>query len=242
MKFPSKAEQGILPKELPIQSQTHFVSQNQSMTLSPNPNQNFPKRNFPVRIRWRSTILLRERHTRIFRGGCSHRAIHAKHVPSFTPVAQHHLFHKKGIPLNTTMERNFPWECRWTPSRGIDSAVSFAIPNFPIKEIFRLNFPIYLPLKTDTTSPKLEKASLTAWSLMNSGRKIVTKIGSFPFLRGPAGYLKVKTISESPERLWISVPSSFSFTVYDPRTKTNFEGETLYRAPIPVTHSDSRKR
>ena len=33
-------------------------------------------------------------------------------------------------------------------------------------------------------------------------------------------------------------PSSF----FDPKTKTNFEGETLYRAPISVTPSDSRIR
>ena len=32
---------------------------------------------------------------------------------------------------------------------------------------------------------KLEKASLTAWSLTYSGKNSVTKIGSFPFPRGP---------------------------------------------------------
>ena len=35
---------------------------------------------YGILIRWRSTTLLSERHTRIFRGGCSHRAILAKHI------------------------------------------------------------------------------------------------------------------------------------------------------------------
>ena len=107
MKFPLK--------EPPIQSQTHFVSQNRAglwvwlriwirVRI-------FPRRNFPIRflrqrrrflrgftarvnlcrrirlyrilIWWRSATLLSERHARIFLGGCSHRAILAKHVASF---------------------------------------------------------------------------------------------------------------------------------------------------------------
>ena len=83
---------------------------------------------------------------------------------------------------------------------------------------------VCLPLEEDTTSPKLEKASLTAWSLMWSGRRIVTKIGFFPFLRGPTHFWK------------------FKIAGFDPRAKTNFEGETLYRASISVTPSDSRIR
>ena len=51
-----------------------------------------------------------------------------------------------------------------------------------------------LPLKTATTSPKLENASLTAWSLINSGRKMVTKIGSLPFLRGPTRLWKLSKV------------------------------------------------
>ena len=95
-------------------------------------------------------------------------------------------------------------------------------------------------MKTDTTSPKWEKASLTAWPLMYSGRLIVTKIGSFPFLRGSIRVRKLSSISESPKRHWISVTWSFSFAVSDPKIKTSFEGETLYRAPISVIPSDSR--
>ena len=40
-----------------------------------------------------------------------------------------------------------------------------------------------LPFNADTTSPKLDFS--TAWSLMNSGKRIVTKIGSLPFVRAP---------------------------------------------------------
>ena len=67
-----------------------------------------------------------------------------------------------------------------------------------------------------------------------------TKIGSLPFLREPTCLWKFRQISESPKRHWISVPSSFSFAAFDPKTKTNFEEETLYREPISVTPSDSR--
>ena len=57
-----------------------------------------------------------------------------------------------------------------------------------------------LPLKTDTTSAKLEKASPTVWSLMNSGRKIVTKIGSLPSLRRPTRLRKLP-ITPSDSRM-----------------------------------------
>ena len=77
---------------------------------------------------------------------------------------------------------------------------------------------------------------------MNSGRRIVTKIGSLPFLRGATHLWKFRQISVSPKRHWISVTSSFSFAAFDPKTKTNFQGETLYRAPIYVTPSDFRMR
>ena len=105
-------------------------------------------------------------------------------------------------------------------------------------QIFLLNS--CLPLNTDTTSRKLEKASRTTWSLMNTGRRMVTKIGFIPFLRGPTRLQKLRQISESSKRHWISVPCSFTFPFFDPKTKTNFEGEILYRAPISVTLSDSR--
>ena len=82
-----------------------------------------------------------------------------------------------------------------------------------------------LPLKTDITSSKLENASLTAWSLINSGRSIVTIIGFLPFLTGPTRLRKFKQMSESPKRHWISVLSSFSFAAFDPKTETNFEGD-----------------
>ena len=71
---------------------------------------------------------------------------------------------------------------------------------------------------------------------------MVTKTGSVPFLRGPIRLWKFKQSSESPKRHWISVCSSFSYAAFDPKTKTNFNGETLYRAPISVTPSDFRIR
>ena len=52
--------------------------------------------------------------------------------------------------------------------------------------------------------------------------------------------LGLRQISESPKRHWISVPWSFYFVAFDLKAKTNFEGETLYKAPISATPSDSR--
>ena len=56
--------------------------------------------------------------------GCDNRTILAKHVTSFAPVAQHHLFGEKDIPLDIAMERNFPWQYRWISSRREASLVS----------------------------------------------------------------------------------------------------------------------
>ena len=50
--------------------------------------------------------------------------------------------------------------------------------------------------------PKLDKASLTGWSLMYSGKNRVTKIGSFPFPKGPDRcFWKLRIISLYPKRL-----------------------------------------
>ena len=43
------------------------------------------------------------------------------------------------------------------------------------------------------------------------GKRIVIRIGSLPFLGGPARLCKFGQISGSPGRHWISVLSSFSF-------------------------------
>ena len=75
---------------------------------------------------------------------------------------------------------------------------------------------------------------------MTSGRKIVTKIGSFPFLRGPTNFQKFRHTSESLKPHSTSVQTSLSFGVFDPNTKTNLEGEILYRAPTSVKISDSK--
>ena len=65
--------------------------------------------------------------------GCDNRTILAKHVTSFAPVTQHHLFGEKGIPLDNAMERNFPWQYRWISSRGEDSNMSFPVSDGSIK-------------------------------------------------------------------------------------------------------------
>ena len=169
-------------------------------------------------IPWRSSTPLSERHAGIFLSGCDNRTILAKYVTSFAPVAQHHPFREKDIPLDIAIERNFPWPYCWISPAGKILACLFPF----LMDLVNLS----LPLNTDTTSPKLEKASLAAWSLMNSGRRMVTKIGSLPFLRGPIRFRKLRKVSESPKRHWISVTWSFSFAAFDPKTKTNFEGET----------------
>ena len=120
--------------------------------------------------------LLSEGHAGIL-SGSDNRAILAKHMSSFAPVAQHQLFGKKDFPLDISMERNFPWQYVGSPP-----AEKILTCLFP----FLMDLPnLCLPLNTDTTTPKLEKASLIAWPLVKSGRRIVTKIGSLPILRAP---------------------------------------------------------
>ena len=64
---------------------------------------------------------------------------------------------------------------------------------------------LYMPVKFMSAKrqkllfPKFEKASLTAWSLTYSGRKSVTKIGSFPFRRGSM-FLETQNYLTSPSR------------------------------------------
>ena len=121
------------------------------------------------------------------------------------------------------MEKNFPWY-RWISSRGEDLDMPFTILNFPVKFVSLFEHGHYLS--------KIGEVSLTTWSLMNSGRRMVTKIGFLPFLRGQIRLRKLRQISESPKRHWTSVPWNFSFAVFDPKAKKNFEIETLYRVPI----------
>ena len=88
-------------------------------------------------------------------------------------------------------------------------------------------------LKTDTIFTKFEKASLTVWSLTYTGRNIVTKIGSFSFLRGPGRcFQKLRIISLSPKRF---LPCRFCFK------KPNKE-EILCEVHISVTPLVSRIR
>ena len=70
-------------------------------------------------------------------------------------------------------------------------------------------------MNTDTNSRKLEKTSLTTWSLMNSGRRMITKIGFLPFLRGPILLRKLRQISEQRN----FVQSTISVTPSDSRMR-----------------------
>ena len=80
---------------------------------------------------------------------------------------------------------------------------------------------------------KVDSASLTAWSLMYSGKNIVIKIGSFPFPRGPDRcFWELRIISLSPKRL---------MALFDSKIKMNFEEEILYRVLIFVAPSVSRE-
>ena len=95
-------------------------------------------------IPWRSSTPLSERHAGIFLSGCDNRTILAKHVTSFAPVAQHHLFGEKDIPLDIAMERNFPWQYRWISSRGEDSNMSFPVSDGSIKFVSTFEYRHYL--------------------------------------------------------------------------------------------------
>ena len=102
-----------------------------------------------------------------------------------------------------------------------------------VGDIFLTGKLLFLLLKTDTTFPKFEIDSLTAWSFTYSGRNNVIKIGSSPFLRGPyLRFWKMRVISLSPKRLWVSVTCNFSLAVFDSKIKINFEEEILYRVLI----------
>ena len=111
------------------------------------------------------------------------------------------------------MERNFRCSIIGSPAAGK------ILTYFLTFLIFLLNS--CPTLNTDNTSPKLDKASLS----------ISERTNLFPEIQT---YFRVAKTA--------SVPASFSFAVFDPKIKTNFQGETLYRAPISVTLSDSRIR
>ena len=57
--------------------------------------------------------------------------------------------------------------------------------------MFLLN--LRLPLKTATSSPKLEKLSLAVWSLMSPWRKIATKIGPFQVFERTNSFPEIQT-------------------------------------------------
>ena len=176
-------------------------------------------------IPWRSSTSHNERHAGIFLSGCHNRTILGKHLTSFAPVAQHHLFREKDIPLDIAMERNFPRQYCWISSRGEDTNMPFPVSDESIKFVSTFEYRHYLSKAGEGESHHLVANELRK----EYGHK------DFPFLRGPIGFRKLRQISESPKWHRISAPWSFSFAAFDPKTKTNFEGETLYRAPISVT-------
>ena len=84
---------------------------------------------------------------------------------------------------------------------------------------------------------KFEKASRTSWSLTYWGSNSVTKIGSFLFPRRPdCHFWKLRIISLSPKRLWISVTWNFSLTLFDSKIKMNLE-EEIYTECLFLWHS-----
>ena len=60
---------------------------------------------------------------------------------------------KKDTPCDAFMKSNFRWQHRWIPPCGENFDKSFTVPIVPIKLVSAFKH-------TDTTSPKLEKASL----------------------------------------------------------------------------------
>ena len=122
------------------------------------------------------------------------------------------------------MERKFSWQNRWISSRGEDSNMSFPVSHGSIKFVSTFEYRHYLSQAGEGESHRL---------VGNELRKEDSHKDRFsPFLRGPILFRKLRQISESPKRHWISVTRSFSFAAFDSKTKTNFEGETLSRAPI----------
>ena len=222
MKFASKVGKGIFPKNDPLYN--HILRRRRRLLQRFNARKNLCRTIKLSRawIPWRSSTPLSERHPGIFLSGCDNRTILAKHVTSFAPVAQHHLFGEKDIPLDIAMERNFPRQYRWISSHGEDSTMSFPVSDESIKFVSTFEYRHYLSKAGEGESHHLVANELRK----EYGHK------DFPFLRGPIRFRKLRQISESPKRHWIFVPWSFSFAAFDPKTKTNFEGETLYRAPI----------
>ena len=130
--------------------------------------------------------------------GCDNRTILAKHVTSFAPVAQHHLFGEKDIPLDIAMERNFPWQYRWISSRGEDSNMSFPVSDGSIKFVSTFEYRHYLSKVGEGKSHCLAANELR--------KEDGHKDRFFPFLRGLIRFWKLRQIYELPKRHWISVP------------------------------------
>ena len=92
--------------------------------------------------------------------GHDNRAILAKHLTSFAPVAQYHLFREKDIPLDITMERNFPWQYRWISSRGEDSNMLFPVSDGSVKFVSTFEYRHYLSKVGEGESHRLDANEL----------------------------------------------------------------------------------
>ena len=73
-------------------------------------------------------------------------------MTSFAPVAQHHLFGEKDIPLDIDMERNFPWQYLWISSRGEDSTMPFPVSDGSIKFVSTFEYRHYIS-KVEESEP-----------------------------------------------------------------------------------------
>ena len=113
----------------------------------------------------------------VFGMGVAIREILAKNASRVAPIAEHHLFCEKDTPSDAIMKNNFLWKHRRIPLSGENFDMSFTVPNVPIK--------LVSAFKHRHGLSEIGESKSTAWSLMYSGRKSVTKVGSFPFLRGP---------------------------------------------------------
>ena len=76
-------------------------------------------------------------------------------MTSFAPVAQHHLFGEKDIPLDIAMERNFSWQYRRISSRGEDSNMSFPVSDGSIKFVSTFEYRHYLSKVREGKSHRL---------------------------------------------------------------------------------------
>ena len=159
MKFASKVGKGIFPKNDPLYN--HILRRRRRLLQRFNARKNLCRTIKLSRawIPWRSSTPLIERHPGIFLSGCDNGTILAKHVTSLAPVAQHHFSAKRTSLWILSWKEIFLGNIAGSPPAG---KILTCLSPF-LMDLLNL----CLPFNTDTTSQKMERASLTAWSLMN---------------------------------------------------------------------------